>query len=169
MSRAAARLRQERAAADGLGSNRNAVKYLKQDYEALKQQCLRAGTLFKDEEFPACPSALGYQDLGPYSFKTQGIVWKRPTVRMLLTACFTHPDLIKAHLNIHAKAQIPAIPVCFVVFFCLALPPWLAETRLKGRWEKKKSTPSNPLQSKESYNCFMGTCFLLVHPSSMEL
>ncbi|XP_057254788.1 calpain-8 isoform X2 [Pezoporus wallicus] len=79
MSRVAARLCQERAAADGLGSNRNAIKYLKQDYEALKQQCLQAGTLFKDEEFPACPSTLGYRDLGPYSFKTQGIVWKRPT------------------------------------------------------------------------------------------
>uniref|UniRef100_A0A8D0KYY2 Calpain 8 n=1 Tax=Strix occidentalis caurina TaxID=311401 RepID=A0A8D0KYY2_STROC len=79
MSRVAARLCQERAATDGLGSNRNAIKYLKQDYEVLKQQCLQAGTLFKDEEFPACPSALGYQDLGPYSFKTQGIVWKRPT------------------------------------------------------------------------------------------
>uniref|UniRef100_A0A672VBN5 Calpain 8 n=1 Tax=Strigops habroptila TaxID=2489341 RepID=A0A672VBN5_STRHB len=76
---AGTRLCQERAAADGLGSNRNAIKYLKQDYEALKQQCLQAGTLFKDEEFPACPSALGYQDLGPYSFKTQGIIWKRPT------------------------------------------------------------------------------------------
>uniref|UniRef100_A0A8C6JRF6 Uncharacterized protein n=1 Tax=Melopsittacus undulatus TaxID=13146 RepID=A0A8C6JRF6_MELUD len=73
------RLCQERAAADGLGSNRNAIKYLKQDYEVLKQQCLQAGTLFKDEEFPACPSTLGYRDLGPYSFKTQGIVWKRPT------------------------------------------------------------------------------------------
>ncbi|NWV88099.1 CAN8 protein, partial [Machaerirhynchus nigripectus] len=79
MSRVTARLCQERAAAGGLGSNRNAVKYLKQDYEALKQQCLQTGTLFKDEEFPACPSALGYRDLGPYSFKTQGIVWKRPT------------------------------------------------------------------------------------------
>uniref|UniRef100_A0A8C3UA70 Calpain 8 n=1 Tax=Catharus ustulatus TaxID=91951 RepID=A0A8C3UA70_CATUS len=79
MSRVTERLCQERAAADGLGSNRNAIKYLKQDYEALKQQCLQTGTLFKDEEFPACPSALGYRDLGPHSFKTQGIVWKRPT------------------------------------------------------------------------------------------
>ncbi|NXX25078.1 CAN8 protein, partial [Nicator chloris] len=79
MSGLTARLCQERAAADGLGSNGNAIKYLKQDYEALKQQCLQTGTLFKDEEFPACPSALGYRDLGPYSFKTQGIVWKRPT------------------------------------------------------------------------------------------
>uniref|UniRef100_A0A8C3MUM8 Uncharacterized protein n=1 Tax=Geospiza parvula TaxID=87175 RepID=A0A8C3MUM8_GEOPR len=57
----------------------NAVKYLKQDCEALKQQSLKTGTLLKDEEFPACPSALGYQDLGPYSFKTRGIIWKCPT------------------------------------------------------------------------------------------
>uniref|UniRef100_A0A8D2Q6P5 Calpain 8 n=1 Tax=Varanus komodoensis TaxID=61221 RepID=A0A8D2Q6P5_VARKO len=63
----------------GLGSNRNAVKYLKQDFEALRKQCLQSGTLFKDEEFPACPSALGYNVLGPYSPQTQGIIWKRPT------------------------------------------------------------------------------------------
>lgn len=88
MSGVTARLCQERAAADGLGSNGNAIKYLKQDYEALKQQCLQTGTLFKDEEFPACPSALGYQDLGPYSYKTQGIVWKRPTVRVLCNFLF---------------------------------------------------------------------------------
>ncbi|NXL30537.1 CAN8 protein, partial [Glaucidium brasilianum] len=77
MSRVTARLCQERAAADGLGSNRYAIKYLKQDYEVLKQQCLHAGTLFKDEEFPACPSVLGYRDLGP--LYTKEIVWKRPT------------------------------------------------------------------------------------------
>ncbi|OXB68319.1 hypothetical protein ASZ78_015259 [Callipepla squamata] len=79
MAGLAARLCQERAAAEGLGSCRRALSYLGQDYEALKQRCLQAGALFKDEEFPACPSALGYRDLGPYSFKTQGIVWKRPT------------------------------------------------------------------------------------------
>uniref|UniRef100_A0A8V0Z3Y1 calpain-2 n=1 Tax=Gallus gallus TaxID=9031 RepID=A0A8V0Z3Y1_CHICK len=79
MAGLAARLCQERAAAEGLGSYRKAISYLGQDYEALRQRCLQTGTLFKDEEFPACPSALGYQDLGPYSFKTQGVVWKRPT------------------------------------------------------------------------------------------
>uniref|UniRef100_A0A669P486 Calpain 8 n=1 Tax=Phasianus colchicus TaxID=9054 RepID=A0A669P486_PHACC len=79
MAGLAARLCQERAAAEGLGSCNKALSYLGQDYEALRQKCLQTGTLFKDEEFPACPSALGYQDLGPYSFKTQGIVWKRPT------------------------------------------------------------------------------------------
>lgn len=89
MSGVAARLCQERAAADGLGSKRNAIKFKNQDYETLKQQCLQAGTLFKDEEFPACPSALGYRDLGPYSFKTRGIIWKRPTVRVLYNCLFS--------------------------------------------------------------------------------
>ena len=89
MSRVAVRLCQERAATEGLGSNRYAIKYLKQDYGALKQQCLQAGTLFRDEEFPACASALGYRDLGPYSFKTQGIIWKRPTVRVLYNCLFS--------------------------------------------------------------------------------
>ncbi|XP_050804485.1 calpain-8-like [Gopherus flavomarginatus] len=79
MAGVAAKLSKERAVLEGLGSNGKAVKYLNQDYEALRQQCLQSGTLFKDEEFPAGPSALGYRDLGPYSPKTQGIVWKRPT------------------------------------------------------------------------------------------
>ncbi|XP_058389626.1 calpain-8 [Diceros bicornis minor] len=69
----------QRAAAEGLGSNQKAVKYLGQDFETLRQQCLDSGVLFKDPEFPACPSALGYKDLGPGSPQTQGIVWKRPT------------------------------------------------------------------------------------------
>ncbi|XP_077196501.1 calpain-8-like [Paroedura picta] len=78
MTSVATKLAREKAALEGLGSNANAVKYLKQDFEALRSQCLQSGTLFKDEEFPACPSVLGYRDLGPYSPKTQGIIWKRP-------------------------------------------------------------------------------------------
>ncbi|XP_044304151.1 calpain-8-like [Varanus komodoensis] len=79
MASVAFKLVREKEALEGLGSNRNAVKYLKQDFEALRKQCLQSGTLFKDEEFPACPSALGYNVLGPYSPQTQGIIWKRPT------------------------------------------------------------------------------------------
>ncbi|KAM9156591.1 calpain-8-like [Pangshura tecta] len=79
MAGVATKLSKERAVLEGLGSNGKAVKYLNQDYATLRQQCLQSGTLFKDEEFPAGPSALGYRDLGPYSPKTQGIVWKRPT------------------------------------------------------------------------------------------
>ncbi|XP_074846009.1 calpain-8-like [Carettochelys insculpta] len=79
MAGVAAKLSKERAVLEGFGSNEKALKYLNQDYEALRQQCLQSGTLFKDEEFPACPPSLGYRDLGLYSPKTQGIVWKRPT------------------------------------------------------------------------------------------
>ncbi|XP_035935013.2 LOW QUALITY PROTEIN: calpain-8-like [Halichoerus grypus] len=78
MSAPAARVARQRAAAKGLGSHQKAVKYLGQDFESLRRQCLDSGVLFKDPEFPACPSALGYKDLGPHSPQTQGIVWKRP-------------------------------------------------------------------------------------------
>ncbi|XP_074207765.1 calpain-8 isoform X2 [Camelus bactrianus] len=79
MAALAARVSKQRAAAEGLGSNQKAVKYLGQDFQTLRQQCLDSGVLFKDPEFPACPSALGYQDLGPRSPQARGIVWKRPT------------------------------------------------------------------------------------------
>lgn len=99
MAGLAARLCQERAAAEGLGSYRKAISYLGQDYEALRQRCLQTGTLFKDEEFPACPSALGYQDLGPYSFKTQGVVWKRPTVRVLCHGMLDWVWVVSIHMS----------------------------------------------------------------------
>nr|XP_005326569.2 calpain-8 [Ictidomys tridecemlineatus] len=79
MAALAAGMSKQRAVAEGLGSNQNAVKYLGQDFESLRQQCLESGVLFKDPEFPACPSALGYKDLGPSSPQTRGIIWKRPT------------------------------------------------------------------------------------------
>uniref|UniRef100_A0A8C0CGM0 Calpain 8 n=1 Tax=Balaenoptera musculus TaxID=9771 RepID=A0A8C0CGM0_BALMU len=66
MAALAARVSQQQAATEGLGSNQKAVKYLGQDFETLRQKCLDSGVLFKDPEFPACPSALG-------------IVWKWPT------------------------------------------------------------------------------------------
>lgn len=69
----------DREAAEGLGSHERAIKYLNQDYEALRNECLEAGTLFQDPSFPAIPSALGFKELGPYSSKTRGIEWKRPT------------------------------------------------------------------------------------------
>ncbi|XP_070805428.1 calpain-8 [Pituophis catenifer annectens] len=78
MSAVAFKLAREKAILDGLGSSGNIVKYLNQDFEALKKQSLHSGTLFKDEQFPACPSSLGYKELGPYYSKTQGIIWKRP-------------------------------------------------------------------------------------------
>ncbi|XP_068135776.1 calpain-8-like [Hyperolius riggenbachi] len=75
----AARLSKDRDAAEGLGTKQNPVIFLDQNYEELRAQCLASGTLFKDDQFPACASALGYNELGPHSPKSQGLVWKRPT------------------------------------------------------------------------------------------
>jgi len=79
MAGIAAKLVKDRETAEGLGSHEKSIKYLNQDYEALRDECLEAGTLFQDPSFPAIPSSLGFKELGPYSSKTQGIEWKRPT------------------------------------------------------------------------------------------
>ncbi|XP_026634332.1 calpain-2 catalytic subunit-like [Microtus ochrogaster] len=79
MAGIAIKLAKDREAAEGLGSHERAVKYLNQDYETLRNECLEAGALFQDPSFPALPSSLGYKELGPYSSKTRGIEWKRPT------------------------------------------------------------------------------------------
>lgn len=64
-----------------LAPNQKAVKYLGQDFETLRQKYLDSRVLVKDPEFPVCPPALDYEDLGPCSPQTQGVVWKRPVVR----------------------------------------------------------------------------------------
>ncbi|XP_059947372.1 calpain-2 catalytic subunit [Mesoplodon densirostris] len=79
MAGIAVKLAKDREAAEGLGSHERAVKYLNQDYAALRDECLEAGALFHDPSFPAHPASLGFKELGPYSSKTRGIEWKRPT------------------------------------------------------------------------------------------
>ncbi|XP_073412499.1 calpain-2 catalytic subunit [Dendrobates tinctorius] len=79
MSGVAAQVAHDRALADGYGTNEKAMKYLNQDYEALRDECLQSGTLFKDTYFPAIHSSLGFNELGQNSSKVQGVVWKRPT------------------------------------------------------------------------------------------
>nr|XP_033791752.1 calpain-8 isoform X1 [Geotrypetes seraphini] len=79
MASITAKLVKDRAVSEGLGTKANAIKYLNQDFEVLRKRCLQSRILFKDEEFPACPSAIGYQTLGPNAPSTQGIIWKRPT------------------------------------------------------------------------------------------
>uniref|UniRef100_A0A3Q4M6P2 Calpain-1 catalytic subunit n=2 Tax=Neolamprologus brichardi TaxID=32507 RepID=A0A3Q4M6P2_NEOBR len=64
---------------EGLGQNHNAVKFLGQDYDSLKAQCLQSGRLFEDSLFPAVASSLGFNELGPRSTKTSGMRWMRPT------------------------------------------------------------------------------------------
>lgn len=80
MTSTADRLAHQQAKEHGIGTNKSAVKFKEQDYEALRQQCLERGRLFEDNYFPAEPRSLGYNDLGPYSPNTRGLVWKRPTV-----------------------------------------------------------------------------------------
>ncbi|RXN22517.1 calpain-2 catalytic subunit-like protein [Labeo rohita] len=78
MSGVASTLAKKRAQAAGFGTNAKATKYLNQDFEALRSQCLSSGSLFTDSYFPAAPESLGFKELGPSSYKTRGISWKRP-------------------------------------------------------------------------------------------
>ncbi|XP_062244253.1 calpain 2, (m/II) large subunit, like [Platichthys flesus] len=79
MAGIASALQQRRDLEQGIGTHDRAVKYLNQDYEALRQQCFESGHLFQDESFPALPSSLGFKELGAGSYKTRGVTWKRPT------------------------------------------------------------------------------------------
>uniref|UniRef100_A0A671TGP8 Calpain-2 catalytic subunit n=1 Tax=Sparus aurata TaxID=8175 RepID=A0A671TGP8_SPAAU len=79
MSGIAAAVQHRREKNQGIGTNSQAVKYLNQDYEALRQRCFESGRLFQDESFPALPSSLGFNELGPNSYKVRGVSWQRPT------------------------------------------------------------------------------------------
>ncbi|XP_044229440.1 calpain-2 catalytic subunit-like [Thunnus albacares] len=79
MSGMAAKLQHNREKSHGIGSNSQAVKYLNQDFESLRRSCLERGQLYEDECFEALPSSLGFNELGPNSYKVRGITWMRPT------------------------------------------------------------------------------------------
>ncbi|XP_036421008.1 calpain-2 catalytic subunit-like [Colossoma macropomum] len=72
MSGVAGKLQHARSRARGLGTRVDALRYLEQDYEALRGACLREGRLFEDETFEAAPHALGFRELGG------GVTWRRP-------------------------------------------------------------------------------------------
>uniref|UniRef100_A0A672TDE8 Calpain-2 catalytic subunit n=1 Tax=Sinocyclocheilus grahami TaxID=75366 RepID=A0A672TDE8_SINGR len=74
----ATKLQQNRARAAGVGTNAHAVKFLNQDYEVLKRECLESGRLFQDDTFEANVSALGFKELGPNSSKGRRVEWLRP-------------------------------------------------------------------------------------------
>uniref|UniRef100_A0A3Q0RN32 Calpain 1, (mu/I) large subunit b n=1 Tax=Amphilophus citrinellus TaxID=61819 RepID=A0A3Q0RN32_AMPCI len=73
------RIRMDRARAAGLGSVQQAACFLNQDFQALKEECLQNRTLFEDPMFPAEPASLGFKELAPFTAKTRGVEWKRPT------------------------------------------------------------------------------------------
>ncbi|XP_039668359.1 calpain-2 catalytic subunit-like [Perca fluviatilis] len=79
MSGIAATLQRRREKDRGIGSCSQAVKYLNQDYEALRRRFLESGSLFKDDAFPAETSSLGFKELGAGSYKIRGVSWQRPT------------------------------------------------------------------------------------------
>ncbi|KAM6977913.1 LOW QUALITY PROTEIN: calpain-2 catalytic subunit-like [Aplochiton taeniatus] len=79
MSGVSVTLQHERERAQGIGTNAQAIKYLGQDYETLKRNCIEFGQLFQDETFDAVPSSLGFNELGAGSYKVRGVTWKRPT------------------------------------------------------------------------------------------
>lgn len=83
MTSTANRLAHELKREQGFGTKQHAVSFSEQDYEALRRQCLKSRCLFEDSCFPAESKSLGFRELGPYSPKTRGVVWKRPTVRSL--------------------------------------------------------------------------------------
>ncbi|XP_057699737.1 calpain-2 catalytic subunit-like [Corythoichthys intestinalis] len=78
MSGVASTLAKDRAMAAGFGSNQRANPFLGQNFDSLRAQCLSSGRLFCDPTFPAAPESLGFQELGPSSYKTRGVTWKRP-------------------------------------------------------------------------------------------
>uniref|UniRef100_A0A672H5P9 Calpain-2 catalytic subunit n=1 Tax=Salarias fasciatus TaxID=181472 RepID=A0A672H5P9_SALFA len=84
MAGIASTLQHNREKSQGIGTNSHAVKYLNQDFESLRRQCLESGYLFQDETFPASVTSLGFNELGPGSFKTRGVSWMRPTE---ITSC----------------------------------------------------------------------------------
>uniref|UniRef100_A0A3Q1E924 Calpain-2 catalytic subunit n=1 Tax=Acanthochromis polyacanthus TaxID=80966 RepID=A0A3Q1E924_9TELE len=75
----AEKLQHSREKSQGIGTNSHAVKYLNQDFEALRRSCLENGRLFEDDCFEPLPTSLGYDELGPNSYKVRGVEWKRPT------------------------------------------------------------------------------------------
>ncbi|KAM6976675.1 calpain-1 catalytic subunit-like [Aplochiton taeniatus] len=73
------RIQRERLHAEGVGSNDQAVLFLNQDFQSLKQERVESGRMFEDPCFPAQAPSLGFKELAPNSSKTRGVVWKRPT------------------------------------------------------------------------------------------
>uniref|UniRef100_A0A8C9U790 Calpain 1, (mu/I) large subunit b n=1 Tax=Scleropages formosus TaxID=113540 RepID=A0A8C9U790_SCLFO len=73
------RIHRDRLKAEGLGTKEQAVKFVNQDFEFLRQQCVESGRLFEDPCFPAEPHSLGFKELAPHSSKTRGVKWMRPT------------------------------------------------------------------------------------------
>ncbi|XP_061914443.1 calpain-2 catalytic subunit-like [Entelurus aequoreus] len=78
MAGIASKLQHTRDKLSGIGTNDHAVPYLNQDFESLRRSCLERRRLFEDEAFEPLPTSLGFNELGPGSYKVRGIEWLRP-------------------------------------------------------------------------------------------
>nr|XP_057914489.1 calpain-2 catalytic subunit-like [Doryrhamphus excisus] len=78
MAGIASKLQHNRDKLHGIGTNDHAVPYLNQDFESLRRSCLERRRLFEDEAFEPLPASLGFDELGPNSYKVRGIKWLRP-------------------------------------------------------------------------------------------
>lgn len=87
MSGIVSTLQHHRDKNQGIGTNSHAIRYLNQDFQDLRNQCLESGCLFQDDTFPALPSSLGFNELGRGSPKINGVNWIRPTVSQLGVNC----------------------------------------------------------------------------------
>lgn len=94
------RIYEERLQAEGMGSNDNAIKFLNQDYEELKRECVESGRLFEDSCFPAVPQSLGFKELAPNSSKTRGVQWIRPTVSVAEHSLYKQHG--RNHIQVHS-------------------------------------------------------------------
>ncbi|XP_017568711.1 calpain-2 catalytic subunit-like isoform X1 [Pygocentrus nattereri] len=93
MSGVAGKLQHARERERGL-----ALRYLEQDYAALRDACLREGRLFEDDKFEAAPHALSSKPHG-----ARGVTWLRPkeltTEAKFIVKDATRTDIIQGALG----------------------------------------------------------------------
>uniref|UniRef100_A0AAR2JD54 Calpain catalytic domain-containing protein n=1 Tax=Pygocentrus nattereri TaxID=42514 RepID=A0AAR2JD54_PYGNA len=102
-------------------AKRHAIKYLDQDFEALRRQCQSSGQLFSDPIFPAAPESLGFEELGPNSSKARGVQWKRPrelcSEPKFITDGATRTDICQGDLGKwrNSKTFLPKTSMSFLL------------------------------------------------------
>lgn len=136
MTSRADRLAHQQQKERGIGTNKRAVKFSGQDYETLRRECLRSGRLFEDDRFPPGGKSLGYEELGPYSFKTREVVWKRPKVKIFKFHSQSEMELKKKNCGeetcLSQELNISQSCKCFLMFAAFKRSCALSQSSLMG-------------------------------------